>query len=83
MDDATLQMDEDSAWRGEGERHSWTLPPKAAWPLRLPIIRHARGYWHAFHMNRMVNRYASVSIGVGVPNQFDLWVLYAIFRGWC
>lgn len=75
--------DDDAVWHEVAREHGWELPFKAPWPLRLPIIRHVRGYWHAFRMNRMVGQFASVGIGVGVPQQYDLWVLHAIFRGWC
>ncbi|KTS09766.1 hypothetical protein SB2_11985 [Methylobacterium radiotolerans] len=83
MHDAIIQMDEDNAWRRDGERHGWTLPPKAAWPLRLPIIRAFRAAWLDYRVHKAASDWASAGIGVGGPNQRDLWILYAIARGWC
>jgi len=44
-----LMMTEDEKrWKEDGERNGWALPEPAAWPLRLPAIRHARVLWHAY-----------------------------------
>lgn len=70
-------------WREAAERNGWHLGPPAAWPLRLWGIRHVRHAWLAWQVHRCANEYGSVGIGLGCPNQRDLWVLYAIYRGWC
>lgn len=41
-----LRNDDDAAWRADGERNGWVLPPKAAWPLRLPVMRWLRATYH-------------------------------------
>jgi hypothetical protein len=70
-------------WREEQARHGWQLPPPAAWPLRLPIIRNIRGAWLHYRVEKFAGAWASVGIGIGGPNQYDLWVVYAVKRGWC
>ena len=83
MTDETLQRDDDDAWRADGARNGWTLPRKAAWPLRLPIIRHVRAAWLDYRVHKLASEFASVGVGSGPPNQRDIWIIYAVARGWC
>lgn len=83
MYDELIQEDDDRAWRKDGERNGWVLPPKAVWPLRLPVIRLFRVAWHDFRAHQTAERWAAAGIGIGGPNPYDRWVLYAISRGWC
>lgn len=71
---------DEQRWHEDRWRHGWKLPPAAAWPLRLPVIRHVRaviGGWRAES-----HAAAWASIGAGVSG-YDRWVIYAIARGWC
>jgi len=81
MNDNILRADEDAKWRADGERHGWEILP-ASWPLRLPVIRFFRWAWLDYRTHANAAHWAAVGIGVGGPNQRDLWVLYAIRRGW-
>lgn len=83
MTDKTLQQDDDAVWREDGRRNGWHLPPKAAWPFRLPIVRTVRAIWLDYRVRRAASEWASINIGIGSPNQRDLWVIYAVSRGWC
>lgn len=75
--------EDDRLWNEDRERNGWTLPFKASWPLRLPVVRIFRAMYHDFRMQSFVEQWAMTGVGLGVPNQYDLWVLYAIRRGWC
>lgn len=75
--------EDERTWRKDAERYGWALPPKAAWPLRLPIIRTIRWAWLDYRVHKAAANWAAVGIGVGGPNQRDLWILYAVARGWC
>jgi hypothetical protein len=70
-------------WREEQQQYGWELPAPAPWPFRLPIIRNIRGAWARYHIEQYASAWASVGIGLGPPNQYDKWVVYAIHRGWC
>lgn len=83
MYDELIREDDDRAWRRDGEANGWTLPPKAAWPLRLPIIRLIRAAWLEDRACKAASEWATVGIGVGGPNPRDRWVIYAVSRGWC
>ncbi|TXN22083.1 hypothetical protein [Methylobacterium sp. WL19] len=83
MTDETLRNDDDAAWRADGDRNGWFLPNKAAWPLRLPIVRWLRASLADYRIHRAASQWASAGVGLGPPNQRDLWVIYAISRGWC
>jgi len=83
MTDEILQMDDDAAWRKDGEANGWVLPPKPAWPFRLPVIRWFRATYHTIRVHYFAGQWASAGVGLGPPNQRDLWVIYAIYRGWC
>lgn len=81
MSDEIIQANEDQAWRDDGERNGWALKPVALiW--RVWGVRHARCAWHEWRATRTVRKLASAGIGWGVLNQRDVWVLYAIWRGW-
>lgn len=78
-----IQEDEDRAWRKDGEANGWTLPPKAAWPLRLWGVRFIRAMILDYRVHKLAGQFAQVGIGLGPPNQRDIWIIYAIARGWC
>ena len=66
-------------WREAGERNGWVLPPKAAWPLRLPVIRYLRCVWLSV---KIETHYALWSGGCGsLRSGYDEWVLFAIACG--
>lgn len=75
--------EDDRLWMQDGIRNGWRLPPKAAWPLRLPVIRHVRATWLDWRVTRRVEEWASVGLGTGTMNQRDAWIIYAVSRGWC
>lgn len=81
MNDEVIQADEDRAWREDGERNGWKLTPsRRIW--RLWGIRHVRCAFHEYRATQAARAYASAGIGWGGLNQRDVWVLYAIWRGW-
>jgi len=49
--------------------------------LRWPIVRHIRWFWGSWRVRWHAARWASVGIGLGVPNKSDLDVLDAIWKG--
>lgn len=73
--------DDDVRWACDKKKNGWGLPA-VAWPYRLWGIRHLRFYWHSYRTHRAASQWAAIGIGVGGPNPYDLWRLYAIFRGW-
>jgi len=81
MYDELIQEDEDRAWRKDGAENGWQLTP-VAWPWRAWGIRHIRCAWHECRAYRAAKEYAAAGIGWGGLNQRDVWVLYAIWRGW-
>lgn len=83
MTDEQAQRDDDAAWLADGERNGWILPPRAAWPLRLPVIRHVRAMVLDYRVSRRVEEWASAGLGTGSMNQRDAWIIYAVARGWC
>lgn len=76
-------MNDDALWHADAEQNGWVLPAKAAWLLRLPIIRWFRATYHTIRVHYFAGVWASAGVGLGPPNQRDLWVIYAISRGWC
>lgn len=48
---------------------------------RWPIIRHIRWFIGSWLVWRHARRWGSLGIGLGVPNESDLRVLDAIWRG--
>jgi len=70
-------------WRDDKRANGWKLPPPAHTFFRLPIIRNIRGAWAHYRVERHAAAWSSIGIGIGGPNQYDLWVVYAIKRGWC
>lgn len=49
--------------------------------LRLPFVRHIRWLWGSWRCRVHARRWASVGIGLGIPNESDERVLEAIWRG--
>jgi hypothetical protein len=74
--------EDDQRWLEDKERNNWTLPFKATWLLRLPVIRIVRVIWHERKAQRSARGWGSIGIGFGGMPQYDRWVLYAIARGW-
>jgi hypothetical protein len=48
---------------------------------RLPGIRHIRWLYHGIRMHIHAQRWASMGIGLGVPNDADLEELQRIWEG--
>lgn len=76
-----MTLDE-QRWHEDRLRHRWSLPRKAMWPLRLPVIRHIRAVITGWRAESYAAAWSSVGIGAGVSG-YDRWVMYAIARGWC
>jgi len=53
------------------------LTEPAAWPWRLPIVRHIRFLWLAWR----VARFQQATRGIGIRTGFDERVLRQIWRG--
>ncbi len=70
----------DASWRQLKEEEGWELPPKAPALLRLPVIRYPRYLWHTMRFNAHATIWSSVGM---VPQDYDRWVLYGMYRGWC
>lgn len=77
------QAQEDLAWQRDGDAHEWVLPPKAAWPLRLWGVRFIRAMVLDYRVHKLAGQFAQAGIGLGPPNQRDIWIIYAVARGWC
>jgi hypothetical protein len=77
------QADFDAAWRQDGERSGWHLPPSASLLLRLIGVRHVRAILYERRIHAEARRQKELGIGFGKPPQRELWILYAISRGWC
>ena len=73
--------DDDKLWREHGEREGWVLPFRAAWPLRLPVVRTVRALWYSWRVTRWARLWRAIGIGFGNITPFDNWVLYAIATG--
>jgi hypothetical protein len=71
---------DDERWRKDRDELGWKLPPVAAWPLRLPVIR----WFRATYAIMQVERHYVTGFGsFGIRTGYDEWVIYAISRGWC
>jgi hypothetical protein len=70
----------DERWEKDKALCKWELPPPAAWPLRLPVIRWFRATWVTIQVER---HYAYGMGSIGLRSGYDEWVVYAIARGWC
>ena len=83
MSNEITQSDIDEIWRKDGERNGWRLPSPAPEFFMMLGVRHVRA---AYHEKRARNRAILLKkqgIGLGIPSQHELWVVYAIARGWC
>jgi hypothetical protein len=78
-----MSLLDDLAWSKAGEENQWVLPEKAAWPLRLLLIRTVRYWWLRRKIQRQARDFASIGIGLGHMNPYDAWVLHAIACGKC
>jgi hypothetical protein len=76
-----MTAESDISWSADKKLHGWTLP-QTAWPLKLWGVRHVRWMWLTNQVYQAADRWAAMGIGFGGPNQYDRWVLYAIYRGW-
>lgn len=72
----------DKLWLEHKEFYGWEIP-KTHWALRLPVIRYIRFVFYNIQIYRWTKMWSDVGIGVGLPNQRDLWFAYAVMRGWC
>ena len=72
--------DDDKRWHDDRDQLGYALPRKAAWPLRMPIIRHVRFYWLSWKIEQ---HYSMGPGSIGLRTGYDEWVLYAVWRGWC
>lgn len=77
------KMKSEERWKADKVRYGWELPPPAAWPLRLWGIRHFRAGFVQGMAERWAESWNRAGIGFGGISQYDLWVIYAIKRGWC
>ncbi len=75
--------DSDALWHQQAHEHGWMLPPPAPAVLRLPIMRWLRFVIRSIQVHRAAAQWAELGIGIGGPNQYDRWVLWAVYRGWC
>jgi len=48
---------------------------------KLPIIRHLRYFYLRWRVQQHAAQWASIGIGLGIPNKHDLDYLDAIWRG--
>ena len=77
------QADFDAAWRQDGERNGWQLPPSGLFVLQFAGIRHVRAALYERAIHNEARRMKVQGVGFGKPPQRELWILYAIYRGWC
>lgn len=77
-----VNNEDDAAWLHDMHKYNWLVPDVARF-YRLPIIRHIRAVWIGWRVEAWASRFAEMGIGFGIPNKYDLWVLYGIRRGWC
>jgi len=77
------QRDFDVAWRQDGERSGWQLPPSGPFFLQFAGVRHVRAMLYERRIHKEARRLKAQGIGFGKPPQRELWILYAIIRGWC
>lgn len=81
---AYIRTDDDFRWLADAEENGWAVAgeAKAAWPLRLWGVRHVRAGIASMRVDRRAQAFGKAGIGTGWANQYDLWVIYAIARGW-
>ena len=79
----TFRSSSDPAWEEDRIVHGYTLPRPARWPFRLPVIRHVRAIYLCWQVERQATMFGSLGIGLGYPNPYDHWVIFAIARGDC
>lgn len=48
---------------------------------KLPIIRHVRYFWYSWRVRVHAMQWASIGVGLGIPNKSDLEHLDDIWRG--
>lgn len=83
MSNKITQLDIDEIWRTDGERNGWQLPSSVPVFFTLLGVRHVRAAYHEKRARNRASRLKKQGIGLGVPPQRELWVVYAIARGWC
>lgn len=74
----------DKLWETEKVENGWTLP-KISWYMKwktLPVIRYVRWFVLNLRVQLRARAWARSGIGFGVPHGYDMWYLYAIYRGW-
>ena len=76
--------DEQAAgWHVDAATYGWSLDHiRAPWPWRVWGVRHIRYWWHVWHAANHAGAWARVGVGLGGVSAYDVWVLYAIRRGW-
>lgn len=72
----------DKRWAKDKAENGWTGPDPKGRLWRLPAIRHCRWFFLADRVYSRAEKFAKYGIGFGGPNQYDLWILYGIYRGW-
>jgi hypothetical protein len=70
------------AWKREGEAAGYKAPDRRAWWRRLPLIRHIAAVWLSWQVHSYAGAWAEVGIGVGGPNEYDLWVVEGAWHGY-
>lgn len=73
-------LDSDRAWLQDQLQFGWSLPRKAHWLLRRPIIRHVRALVLSWRIETRSAFWRSIG---ATYSGYDAWVVYAIARGWC
>ena len=72
-------VESDRRWFDDQREWGWKLPPRAPWPLRLPIVRAIRAAWLSSRADRHFAAFRTLGMARG---GYDAWVVYAIARGW-
>ena len=83
MTHASQQNEIDEIWRRDGDRNGRQLPSPAPLFFRLMGIRLARAAFLETRARHQAARLKAQGIGLGIPNQRELWVIYGVARGWC
>ncbi len=73
-------MTDEQRWAFDGLKHGWALPPPAAWPFRLPVIRHIRAMMVSMRVEQHYAAWQTLGL---IRTGYDEWVLWAIARGKC
>jgi hypothetical protein len=73
-------MSDDDLWKTAAIVNDWVLPMPANWFLRLPIIRNFRAAFLLWQVERHNEIYRSIGM---IPQGYDEWVIYAIWKGRC